>query len=189
MYQDVLGDARFHDLLLCFDRDLAATARTERCRCGGVRHTANYLRKPRGKPPGLSEDYDKRFSSCCSVDGCRSRCTPASLRFLGRKVYLATTVVLISAMELGVTANRFACLTTLLGISRQTVTRWRGWWRSVFTSTLFWKAASAAFMPPVDAAVLPASLLSRFPGDTREALLAMLRFLGPVSGGASMHAF
>jgi hypothetical protein len=189
LYQQVLEDARFHDLLLCFDRDIATAAKAERCACGGVRHSARYPRKPRGKPHGLAEDYDQRFSSCCSVDGCRSRCTPPSLRFLGRKVYLATTVVLISAMELGVTANRFACLTTLLGISRRTAARWRGWWRSAFTSTLFWKAASAAIMPPVDTAVLPASLLSRFPGDTREALLALLRYLGPITGGASMQAF
>jgi hypothetical protein len=37
------------------------------------------------------------------VDGCRSRTTPPSLRFLGRKVYLATIVVLVSMMQYGVT--------------------------------------------------------------------------------------
>ncbi|MEI8244103.1 MAG: hypothetical protein WCI17_12605 [bacterium] len=104
-------------------------------------------------------------------------------------MYLATIVVLISAMELGVSENRFACLTEALGISRRTLTRWREWWRSAFTTTLFWKAKSAVFMPPVDTATLPASLLNRFPGATQEAILALLRFLGPITGGASMHAF
>jgi len=33
---------------------------------------------------------------CCAVDGCRSRATPPSLRFLGRKVYLAAIVVLVA---------------------------------------------------------------------------------------------
>lgn len=189
MYQDVLADARYHELLLSFDRDLAAAVRAERCSCGGVRHSARYPRKPRGKPAELSPEYDLRFSFCCAVHGCRSRATPPSLRFLGRKVYLATTVVLITAMMHGTTENRMALLTEVLGISSRTLTRWREWWRSVFTTTRFWKAASSAFMPPIDALTLPASLLERFSGDTRDALVALLRFLGPITGGASMHAF
>jgi len=189
LYQEVLADARYHELLLSFDRDLAAAARAEGCACGGVRHSARYSRKPRGKPADLPEEYDRRFSYCCAVHGCRSRCTPPSLRFLGRKVYLATIVVLITAMVHGTTENRLAHLTEVLGISRRTVARWREWWRSSLTTTRFWKAASAAFMPPIDALTLPASLLERFPGDTRDALVALLRFLGPITGGASMHAF
>ena len=48
----------------------------------------------------------------------------------------------------------------------------------------------AAVAPPIDIAALPVSLLDRFAGDLREQLLALLRFLGPLSGGASaMHAF
>ena len=43
----------------------------------------------------------------------------------------------------------------------------------------------AAFMPPVDIAGLPASLLDRFAGDIAEQLIALLRFLGPITGGAS----
>ena len=191
MYQDVLADTRYHELLLSFDRDLAAAVRAERCSCGGVRHSARYPRKPRGKPAELPPEYDQRFSFCCAVHGCRSRATPPSLRFLGRKVYLATTVVLITAMMHGTTENRMALLTEVLGISisPRTLTRWREWWRSAFTTTRFWKAASAAFMPPIDALTLPASLLVSFSGDTRDALVALLRFLGPITGGASMHAF
>ena len=49
MYQAVLADAKFHEQLLAFDRDLAVTARAARCwRCGGVLHAASYDRKPRG---------------------------------------------------------------------------------------------------------------------------------------------
>jgi hypothetical protein len=47
----------------------------------------------------------------------------------------------------------------------------------------------AAMVPPLDIAALPASLLERFAGDVREQLIGLLRFLGPLSGGASaMHA-
>jgi hypothetical protein len=43
---------------------------------------------------------------------------------------------------------------------------------------------------PIDIARLPASLLDRFAGDVSEQLIALLRFLGPLTGGASaMHAF
>ena len=48
--------------------------------------------------------------------------------------------------------------------------------------------ARAQLMPPVDQAHLPASLLDRFAGDGVEQLAALLRFLGPVTGGAGMRA-
>ena len=40
MYATLLADARFHDLLLAADRDLAEACRTEGCACGGRRHSA-----------------------------------------------------------------------------------------------------------------------------------------------------
>jgi hypothetical protein len=43
----------------------------------------------------------------------------------------------------------------------------------------------AAMVPPIDLAALPVSLLDRFAGDLREQLIALLRFLGPMTGGAS----
>ena len=107
MYAGLLADATFHDLLLACDRDLADTARTSACRlCGGVLHTAAYPRKPRGRPMKLGPEHDLRFSFCCAVEGCRSRATPPSLRFLGAKVYLATVVVLVTILRHGATASR-----------------------------------------------------------------------------------
>src|ERR1700733_13290881 len=107
VYQAVLADATFHEQLLAFDRDLAASARAARCwLCGGALHSGAYARKPRGGPAGVSEAYRQRFSFCCAVDGCRKRTTPPSLRFLGRHVYLATVVTLISALMLGTTPSR-----------------------------------------------------------------------------------
>jgi len=86
LYQALLADAKFHEQLLAFDRDLAARRRAAGCPdCGGALHSANYRRKPRGRPAALGEEHDQRFSFCCSVDGCRDRSTPPSLRFLGRK--------------------------------------------------------------------------------------------------------
>jgi hypothetical protein len=191
VYQAVLADAKFHEQLLAFDRDLSATARAARCwRCGGALHSASYDRKPRGGPAGLGHEYAERFSFCCAVDGCRKRTTPPSLRFLGRRVYLATVVTLISALMLGITPTRLARLSVVPGIDRRTLARWRAWWRSTFTDGRFASIAMAAVAPPIDITGLPVSLLERFAGDVREQLVALLRFLGPPTGGGSaMRAF
>ncbi len=186
MYQNMLADAKFHEQLLVFDRDLAAAARAARCwLCGSALHAAPYERKPRGGPLGLSRAYRKRFSFCCALDGCRTRTTPPSLRFLGRKVYLATVVTLISAMLLGTTPFRLARLSIVPGIDRRTLARWRAWWRSTFTEGAFAPIAMAAVVPPVDIARLPVSMLERFAGGLPEQLIALLRFLGPLTGGAA----
>ena len=161
MYQAVLADAKFHEQLLVFDRDLAASARAARCwLCGGALHSASYDRKPRGCPGGLGQEYAERFSFCCAVDGCRKRTTPPSLRFLGRRVYLATVVTLISALMLGTTPSRLARLSVVPGLDRRTLARWRAWWRSTFTDGPF---AAVAQGRRGDAARrhLPASLAAR----------------------------
>jgi hypothetical protein len=86
LYQTLLGSSNFFALLLRFDEDLALQARAVGCACGGALPSARYARKPRGGPEGLGPEHAMRLSFCCSVEGCRRRVTPPSLRFLGRKV-------------------------------------------------------------------------------------------------------
>ncbi len=183
MYQRLLGEVRFHQLLLKFDEDLAARTREGGCpRCAGTLHWARYPRKPRGGPASLREQYSQRASFCCAVAGCRRRITPASLRFLGRRVYLATVVVLASAMRCGLTPQRVSRLARELSVPRRTLERWREWWRTAFVHSPFWKAAAGRFMPPVTLAALPGSLLERFrAADRAGRVLALLRFLSPLS--------
>ena len=183
-----MADAKFYELLLAFDRDLADTARGGGCTvCGGVLHSARYWRKPRGRLCRLGPEHDQRLSFCCAVDGCRARETPASLRFLGRKIYLAAMVVLISIMRHGATPGRLQQFAKIVGVDRRTIARWQAWWRDTFTASSFWQEGRAAFMPPLDADRLPASLLERFAGSGAEQLIALLRFLGPITGG-NRHA-
>jgi hypothetical protein len=54
----------------------------------------------------------------------RKRLTPPSRRYLGRRVYLATVVTLISAMLHGTTPARLARLSDVPGINRPTLVRW-----------------------------------------------------------------
>jgi hypothetical protein len=180
----LLADATFHELLLVFDQDIAISARREQCLlCRGVLHSARYRRKPRGRPAGLGEEHDWRFSFCCARDGCRTRRTPSSFRFLGRKVYLAAMVVLIAIMRERATAARMRQLSALVGVSRRTVDRWRRWWRDTLTASPFWQIGRATFMPPVDQDRLPTSLIERFTGSGAERLIALLRFIAPITGG------
>jgi hypothetical protein len=188
LYQSLLSDTRFYDLLLEFDHDLAEEARSAGCaECGGALHSARYWRKPRGRLCCVGPDHDQRFSFCCAKDGCRSRTTPTSLRFLGRKVYLATIVVLVSMMQHGMTEGRLARLNAAIVIDRRTVLRWLQWWRNAFIATAFWRNARAAFSPPVEQDGLPSTLFERFRGEAVERLIALLRFITPITGGKA-HA-
>ena len=94
-------------------------------------------------------------------------------------------MVLVAILRHGVTASRMERLSQAVGVDRRTVARWRRWWREGFTATRFWQLARARLMPPVDGEHLPASLLDRFTGDDTDRLIALLRFIGPVTGGSA----
>ena len=188
MCHDILGDARLYALLLKYDEDLAAEAQAAGCECGGVLHVSDFPRKPRGGPSDLGAEHDRRLSFCCDRDGCRGRVTPPSVRFLGRRVYLGAVVVLVSAMLNGPTPGRVAKLVLLIGASRRTLQRWRAWWRTALAESAFWKAAGGRFTTPVARRVLPQSLLDRFGGDARDRLVAVLRFLSPITTTSARDA-
>jgi hypothetical protein len=91
-------------------------------------------------------------------------------------------VVLISAMQSGLTPARMKRLQALIGVSRRTVARWRDWWHSVFTDSPFWRA-HRALAPAACTADLPASLLRSFDGTIERQLISLLRFLAPITTG------
>lgn len=165
------------------DEDLAEECRQGGCQyCGSKLHRANYERKPRGGVEVNSEVY--RFSFCCSEEGCRKRHTPASVRFLGRRVYLGFVVVLISAMRHGIAPERVQELVERLSIDRRTLERWRVWWQENFVHSGFWKAARARFMPLLCENTLPLSLCEAFKIQRRDRLLELLKFLSPLTASA-----
>ncbi len=183
MCHEALLDAKFRTFLLRIDEDLAAQTRAGGCRrCGNALHRDRYRRKPRGGPGGLCEADCFRLSFTCSV--CDKRHTPASVRFLGRRVYLAVTVVLASALRAGLSDRRVSQLGEWIDVPRRTLERWRAWWKQTFIDTAFWKTARGLFMPPLETARLPASLLERFCGaDLSSRLVVVLRFLAPLGEG------
>lgn len=186
MYHDLLQNVRFYELLTALDLEVAEDFRKRGCSvCKGRLHAATFPRKPRGGPAETGAVV-RRCSFCCAVRDCRTRVTPPSFRFLGRKVFFATVVVLVSALrDAARDAQRH--LAAILGVSRPTVARWRQWWTETFPAGPFWKLAAARFMPPVDRSHLPASLLAKFSGTLEEVVLGLLGFLGPITGGASVR--
>jgi len=189
----LLQDRTFYEMLARFDGDLAAEVHARGCPCGGRLHRASYPRKPRGGPADLGPAYDWRHSFCCAREGCRRRSTPASLRFLGRRVYLGAVLILVSLMAHGLTGARLTRLRDTLGgsLSVRTIGRWRTWWRDAFPRSPFWRQACGRFAPPVDRTHLPATLLARFPAPTLGGRLRLLlTFLAPltVPGAGSLRA-
>lgn len=178
--QCYLADQQLRQLLEKVDAELAEQVHLGGCLlCAGKLHRSDYKRKPRGGPKKDEEVY--RDSFCCDKDGCRKRHTPPSVRFLGRKVYWGLVVVLVSAMRHGLKPERVQALRESLGIDRRTLERWRQWWLETFVQSSFWKTARARFMPLICEKMLPWSLAKAFGVDRRDRLLALLKFLSPIT--------
>ena len=120
----LLQDPKFFRLLLRIDQDIAESTRQAGCQCGGRLHRANYPRKPRGCPPEVRAEFASRLSFCC--DRCRRRTTSRSVRFLGRRVYLALVMVLVGSRHAGQHGSAHA-LSKAVTISLRTLQRWRAW--------------------------------------------------------------
>lgn len=177
MYVTVLEDPAFFRFLVRIDEELASETRRARCpQCTGPLHAADFPRKPRGCPAAVIEDYSWRFSFTCGR--CEQRATSASVRFLGRRVYVAVVLMLVSPPG-GLTVRQ---LSDQLSVPIRTLLRWRRWWMEDFLRTPFWQAARSRFMPALLGTQLPQSLLDRFAPDSPiERLTQTLRFLSPLS--------
>lgn len=190
MCHALLQDPKFLSLLLRIDCEFAAQCRADGCPCGGDLHRADYPRKPRGCPRSMRDEYSSRLSFCCAV--CRKRATSLSVRFLGRRVYLALAVVLVSGSRTASTPTGVR-LGAELGVARQTLQRWQAWWIEQFPLTPLWRATCARFMPCVDVLGFPGTLLERFTGSPANSLMRLLVFLSPVTlrsaGAAAVEVF
>jgi hypothetical protein len=177
-----LTDTSFYQLLTRIDESIAEEVRARGCRCGGVLHSARYPRKPRGLRSALDASYERRLSFCCAQNGCRRRHTPASVRFLGRKVYLSVIVVLITALQHGLTERRRRRLIEELDVPAQTLWRWRRWWREQFVQSRCCRALAGQLIPPLATDHLPGSLLERLRARRlSERLVRLLTVISPVT--------
>lgn len=183
MCQDFFNDSSFYDFLFKVDLDIASEVQSKPCQyCGGTLHSARYPRKPRGPQDCLTDDYESRLSFCCAEEDCRRRTTPPSVRFLGRKVYLGVIIILITALNHGLSPQRRQQLFDQLEINPQTFYRWLTWWRETFPASRCWQTVRGHFIPPLNNDQLPGALLGRFAGrDLRQRLCQLLQLLLPLS--------
>ena len=175
------SDASFYRFLFQVDGEIAREVQAAGCpHCGGVLHSARYPRKPRGLREVLDAHYTTRLSFCCAA--CRRRTTPPSVRFLGRKVYLGVFIVLVTALAHGLTTHRRTLLIKQLDLWPQTIARWRRWWRETFAASRCWQALRGGFLPPVDPARLPDTLLERLQGGAlSQRLYRLLWLIAPLT--------
>lgn len=183
MYRSLLRDARFSGLLMEMDRDLLERVRAAGCsKCGGPLHAGHFERKPGGvlvPPEQWPEDYALRFDLCCGW--CRSRTLPASVRFLGRKVFLGVVIAVATVLVRGADRNAAEALRRQLGASRSTLARWCRWWRAL-AGTAPWIRARGTLPVDLDEQALPTSLLDRYRGSAADRMRLLLRGLRPWSG-------
>jgi hypothetical protein len=194
LYQSSFHNASLKTLLSQLeplDRGLAEETRTRGCCfCGARLDSARYPRKARGVPQELDGFFSSRYSFCCAREGCRRRTTPPSFRFLGRRVFAAAVVVLLSALEQGVTRQRARRLREWVGISRRTLGRWRRWWRQEFVQTGFWQAARGRLRRPIREDRMPLSLLEIFgAASAPERMVQLLGFVLPLTTASRSQAW
>ena len=148
--------------------------------CAGPLDRNDHARKPRGLPFQHFDCDPRRLNLCCR--DCRAHNMPESVVYLGRRVYVGVVLALASILVSGLTPRRLARVQADLGVSAQTVRRWRQWWQNGFVESRFWAERRGLFLPPVAVLDLPNDLVGRFvrgAGGTR--LLSLLRFLSPLT--------
>jgi len=100
------------------------------------------------------------------------------VRFLGRKVYWAPVVMLITALRQGrqafVTLQR---IKRLFGAWRSTINRWQRFFTDLFPQSSAYRRISGLLIPPIPTQQLPCALLARFDidRDPQSAMVACLR--------------
>ena len=185
MSPKILRSVTFFVLLQRLDLDLASQARAENCaRCDGPLHAARYPRKLRGVPDEVASRFTRRESFCCGVEGCRTRLTPPSVVFFGRRFYAAAMVVLVSALADGASERRLARLHGLYGIDRRTLLRWREWWEESFPASDFLVDTAGRLAGSPRRSRQPGAILDRFPGGGGDRLVSALLLLCPLSTGS-----
>ena len=185
MYREYLGSASFFVALRQLDEEIAAEVRSGGCsHCGGALYTANYRRRPRGLGFAVEGELAVRLSLCCGSEGCRRRATPPSVRFFGRQVYAGIAFLLVSTLLTERISEKVAGRIELhIGVSLETLKRWRRWWRERFVRSRFWSWARAMFSPALsEHGVVASEIAERFGGlEEGGGVSRCLRFLSPLS--------
>lgn len=130
----ILRNPDFYRRLIEIDRSYALMIKNKGCpKCGeDSLNFANYERKPRGTLGEVPSEFSLRFSLCCGRDGCRTRVTPRSVRFVGRKVYVSTAILFIVTKSKPILKWRLKDICKLLCVSHAAARFWISAFRESF---------------------------------------------------------
>ena len=159
------GDAVYCQELFVIDQQACSAMKDFPCPdCGSVLDIANIPRKLRDGPEGVTV----RFGLCCRKDGCRARFWPPSVRFMGRKIYSALTLVL--ALDFHKSLG--------LAISPRTLARWRQFWKDRLTesSPFMRRARSRGLLQIPNVGSTPKAILAVFGFPDPASILPALKF-------------
>jgi len=164
MILEAIQKVKLYHLLFLIDKDLAERQREKNCPfCHSPLHYSNYLRKPRGGPENLPEEYLLRLSLCCSAEGCRRRVLPGSLRFWDRRVYFGVVMLVMTTLGQRRTGGYSASkLMKIFGVSRHTLKRWAGYFENIFPFSSRWKKVKGRIGIDMLNDVLPVAAVSYF---------------------------
>ena len=177
---------KFHAFLLDLDQAAAEQVRLRGCpHCEGPLHVSKIPRKVRG----LSDEalaaggYGHRLSFCCGREGCRARTTPPSTRFSRLRVYAAVAVLglclrggtrLLLVERMGVVDERAAPASSTRG-------RWSAFWREGLWKLPWLTVMGSQLAEPIERKESPDALLGMFRGPVSQQVLALLRWLSPLT--------
>jgi hypothetical protein len=94
---------------------------------------------------------------------------------------VGVVVVLVSAMMHGPNDKRLQRLRQVLPIDRRTLKRWLVWWTEIFVQLPFWKAARGRFASRLAEGRMPLSLVEAFDAWLVDGLVALMKFISPVT--------
>lgn len=184
MLLESLQNVKLFELLYQIDKDLAEQHRQARCPyCGSPLHYANYTRKPRGGPANLPDEMCIRHSLCCAGEGCRRRVLPCSLRFWERRVYFGVVMLVVMTLRQGrIEGSGASRLKQLLGVSVQTLKRWRQYFEMIFPFSQRWQAIRGHIVQGLLKGELPGTLVSWLIVQHASATVGLLTALWLLSG-------
>ena len=183
MLPELVQTANLFSLLHRIDLDLASQQQQAGCPfCGGPLHYSPYIRKPRGGPYDLPDQYLTRLSLCCGREECRRRTLPPSSLFMGRRVYWGSVILVILAMRQNTPRETSkAMLMRLFDVSRQTINRWLSYFREVFPFSPQWQLLRGRISPLVKSFDFPGGLLNYFTECSKNAETGLVNCLSFLS--------
>lgn len=140
-------DASFLEFASRLDIEFATQARLKCCtHCGGTLHFARYRRKGRLIDIALPEDWAAFHSLCCSVEGCRKRVRPLSIRYAGQSPFSVSLFLLAELIQSGGSKRSIISLSKKLYVSERTIRRWLLLWKKIYGNSTWWRKIASVWM-------------------------------------------